>query len=225
MHCLFTGSKETWHGELDLLTSGGVSLAVTEKLEADAEEENTRYEQASDDTDLSPKQQLQRSFSNGNRAKRKEIEGVMGQSIVFGFTEYNRHPELTPYIPTILIDSNVFWTLIYDPVDDCLIAGNKVTAFVRSDPIFRYHKSDRFQGLFLLWVLLNYRLFFRKDLDGSLMPFESLGFKETARRTGNLCKYEALCEFYEEVVGSKYKIYPETVMNRPIKKRKIDLES
>ena len=79
---------------------------------------------------------------------------------MFGFTEYNRHKDCSPYIPSVMIDKERFLVFIYNPVVDSLFFTGFVPYF---EPDFQ---PDKFEptGIIFLWIVLNHRLFFRKGL-------------------------------------------------------------
>ena len=117
-------------------------------------------------------------------------EQVISQTIVFAWTEYNRHKDLSPFIPSVLIDSEKFLFFIYSPVHDILLScEDYIQLFNEKYP--RDLSKDRFAGFFVLWVILNHRLFLRKQMIGIDSPVKC-GFKE---KILNLAPYEKLDDF------------------------------
>ena len=186
---LFTGSEHTLHGELDLM-SVGVGLIVAERLadvtvdtegptesETEEEEESARLEE----TMVKEAAALQRQSS------------VIAQTITFGWTQYNRNKDLHlgPYIPTVFIDGEKFVVYVYNSVSDSLLIYNYPLAFIwdKVEPL-----NEKYSGIFILWLILNYRLFFRTDID---IIESSCKFKQQVR-----------IEFYEDL--KEYRTYVKT---------------
>ena len=184
---LFTGSEHTLHGELDLM-SEGVGLTIAERLadvavdaeeptdsETNEEEETARLEE----TMVKEAAALQRQSS------------VIAQTITFGWTQFNRHRDLSPYIPTVFIDAEKFVVHVYNPVSDSLLIYNYPLAFIwdKVEPL-----NEKYSGIFILWLILNYRLFFRRDID---IIEHSCKFKQHVR-----------IEFYEDL--KEYRNYIRT---------------
>ena len=93
---------------------------------------------------------------------------VISQAIIFGWTQYNRHKEMSPYIPTILIDGKQFGAFVYNPVSDrLLITENPLLFLAQVKKI-----PDKFSGIFILWLILHHRIFFKKEIL-FVEPFES----------------------------------------------------
>ena len=94
-----------------------------------------------------------------------EVEGdenlcqIISQAIVFGWTEYNLHKELSPYIPTVFFDNKHFGIAVYNPDKDSLILTRDCVPFFGDGPEGKYF------GIFILWLVLNHRMFFRETLD------------------------------------------------------------
>ena len=104
--------------------------------------------------------------------KIRDQEQVIAQSIVFGWTQYNRHPDKSADIPTIYIDSEKFGVLIYNPEADSLLISQWPILFF-SDHSYNT-LADKWSGIFILWVFMNHRMFFKKQITASRMD---CGFK------------------------------------------------
>ena len=79
----------------------------------------------------------------------------------FGWTEYNRHPDLSPFIPSLYIDSTKFAFYIYNPPKDYLLKADNSGRFIDEDRVT--NPFDKYPGIFFLWAILNHRLFFRRS--------------------------------------------------------------
>ena len=115
----------------------------------------------SDDEDIQENRQGERT----NLEFKKQIEPpgkgqAIGQSIVFGWTEYNRHKELSPYIPSIYINNKEYLFFIYNPELDSLISSTNYIKFLNEKHPADLPKEDMYSGIFILWIILNLRLFF-----------------------------------------------------------------
>ena len=123
------------------------------------------------------------------------MQQVISQAIVFGWTEYNRHKSLSPYIPSIYIDSHCFLISIYNPVKDSLLLPIHAVKFIEplgiSDPL------EKYSGIFLLWVVINHKIFFKKDIEINF----GCGFKSQIKAK----PYENLKNFHA-VVKNKYEV-------------------
>ena len=120
-------------------------------------------------------------------------EQAISQTIVFGWTEYNRHKDLSPFIPSVLIDSEKFLFFIYNPETDTFLnCGDYIPFFTKKCPPDL--PKDRFSGIFIMWILLNHRLFFRSQMRGRGSPVKC-GFKSQVE----LAPYERLQDFRENI--------------------------
>ena len=107
--------------------------------------------------------------------KIRDQEQVIAQSIVFGWTQYNRHPDKSADIPTIYMDSEKFGVLIYNPEADSLLISQWPILFFSKFSDHSYNTlADKWSGIFILWVFMNHRMFFKKQITASRMD---CGFK------------------------------------------------
>ena len=123
------------------------------------------------------------------------MQQVISQAIVFGWTEYNRHNTLSPYIPSIYIDRHCFLISVYNPVEDSLLLPIHSVKFIEplgiSDPL------EKYSGIFLLWVVINHRIFFKKDVEVNF----DCGFKSQIQAE----PYKNLKHFHA-VVKNKFEV-------------------
>ena len=154
------GSKDTWHGELDM-KSNGTGIAATTKID-----------------------------NEGDKAV-EDTMCVISQSIVFGWTQVNRHPENSPFIPTVFIDNKKFTFSIYNPESDGLLLSDYSVLFI--DDRFEA-LADKFSGFFLLWLILHHRLFFKREISYEIPP---CGFKSEMKE--QLEFYKNLHEYRKNV--------------------------
>ena len=92
-----------------------------------------------------------------DRAGRQQ---VIAQAITYGWTQYNRHRHLSPYIPSLFIDGTKFGMFMYNPKLDSLFVCECPLMFITGDAM---KPHDKYSGIFILWLILHYRLFFRKE--------------------------------------------------------------
>ena len=167
-----TGSDATWHGELDLFALSMKEPTVVdivaakniEKGEGDAGTHDISVDEDSLDSTSSQGERTNLEFK-----KQVEPPGkgqAIGQSIVFGWTEFNSHKYLSPYIPSIYIDKQEFLFFIYNPELDSLISSANHIIFFYEKLSSDLPKEDKYSGIFILWIILNHRLFFRKNILG-----------------------------------------------------------
>lgn len=136
--------------------------------------------------------QLRRESSNCQRVNQcvtgntKGLYQILSQTIVFGWTEFNRHRNLSPYIPSVFIDDKQFGFAVYNPITDCLVLGKDYIPFF--GPESEYPEAEypgtKYAGIFILWLILHHRIFFRNEMD---FDFEC-NFKQQM----NVNKYEEL---------------------------------
>ena len=86
---------------------------------------------------------------------------IIAQAITFGWTEFNTHTHLSPFIPSLYLDKKQLGVLVYNPQDDSLMISEKSVLFINED----MENEDKYAGIFLLWIILHHRLFFRKTID------------------------------------------------------------
>ena len=210
------GSDKTWHGELDLF-SLGVGVTATTDIEessgtsdtCDSSDQNadvSRVDIAGGGDDSGPHSVAdnEEAGSQGERTnmefkldvKQKNIGGmkqVISQAVVFGWTEHNRHRNLSPYIPSVYIDNHGFCILVYNPVKDSLILAIHAVRFI-DEALGIRNSLDVYSGIFALWIVFNHRLFFKKDIEHNV---ES-GFKSQVA----VHHYEKLTAFQSHIRNS-----------------------
>ena len=86
---------------------------------------------------------------------------VIAQAITLGWTEFNTHTHLSPFIPSLFLDKKQFGFIIYNPIDDSLMISEKSVLFIDEDS----NNENKYAGIFVMWIILHYRLFFRKNID------------------------------------------------------------
>ena len=88
----------------------------------------------------------------------KEMNQIVGQSVVMSFTHHNRHPSQNPLVPSVAISGKkgVFCASLYDCVNDVLLHMQEVkwVDFIEKKLIK--------PAVFLLWLILNHKLFLKK---------------------------------------------------------------
>ena len=148
------GNNELWHGELDLLAGNESAAIQVNTTNIDEEEDCEDQEHVG-----SPSCQTNMETKKECPYKGQALCQIVGQSIVYAWTEFNRHPE-SPLIPSVLIMHEDFTFFIYNDITDELFSANGFTR-LRPDEQSR----DKYAGIVLLWILLNHRLFFRHKLN------------------------------------------------------------
>lgn len=179
-----SGSEATLHGELDILSLVGVT----------ATGEIPDYEDVSS---------MERQSSNG-RGVNLEVEKttddnpgpeqVIAQAVTYGWTQYNRHPNLTPYVPSIFIDGSKFALFVYNPKFDSLFIVDCPLRFIEEGT---KKPKDKYSGILTLWLILHYRLFFRKET----VYDESYDCR--FKKTVNVKAYEELHDYIVCVRGNR----------------------
>ena len=207
------GSDETWHGELDLF-SLGVGVTATTDIEetsntsdtcdsCDESADDSRVDIACGGGDSETRSAAlnEEAGSQGERIngeykldeKHKNVGGmqhVISQAVVFGWTEHNRHRNLSPYIPSVYIDNHGFCIVVYNPVKDSLILAIHAVRFI-DEALGIRNSLDVYSGIVALWIVFNHRLFFKKDIEHNV---ES-GFKSQVA----VHHYEKLTAFQSQV--------------------------
>ena len=82
---------------------------------------------------------------------------LIGQTIMFSYTQKKRHPDFNAAVPGIAIDAKRFRIVIYDCDKDCLILSK--------EPIqYRKNKNKFYDvaGIVLLWAVLHHREVLKK---------------------------------------------------------------
>ena len=177
----FLGSRQTWHGELDLCAVGvGLTAAIPDR---------------SGDSDMID------DDGEDSQGKRTNLEFIMdwkahshaiAQAIVFGFTEFNRHRDLSSLIPTVLLNHECFLVLIYDPVTDSLMGPRNPVYYINKN-ITEETDPRRYLGIFFLWLVLNHRFFFAKKVRD--VQIVTCKFRKKTEKEKKLREYEKLREF------------------------------
>ena len=217
------GSDATWHGELDLLARGmkepnsvvGIVAARNiEKVEGDADMHDISDDEGSLDSN-------QGKCTNLEYKKHEEPSDkceAISQSIVFGWTEFNRHKDLNPYIPSIYIDQEKFLFFIYNSELDSLISSANYINFFYEKISSDLPKADKYSGIFILWIILNHRLFFRRKIQGGFHL--ECGFTKQLSKE-SLQAYQELKD-YEVFVQDKEKDYDQWGHEPQMKRRMPD---
>ena len=123
--------------------------------------------------DVEPIQQITRQSSNGRTFKlefRKDVsrdrtgdqQQVIAQSIVFGWTQFNKYPNMSAYKPTVFIDSTKFGVFIYNPNLDSLLISEYPILFLANK---MNSLPEKFSGILILWLILHHRLFFKTEIN------------------------------------------------------------
>ncbi|XP_060580567.1 uncharacterized protein LOC132737318 [Ruditapes philippinarum] len=176
------GNNEIWHGELDLL-AGNESAAIQVNTANNDEEEESVDQELIDTPGYRPNMDMK----NDCIYRGQDLCQIVGQAIVFAWTEYNRHPEKSPLIPTILIRHEDFTFFIYNPKTDELYSPRELTK-LRPDE----NSPDKYAGIVLMWILLNHHLFFRHKL--TVNKVIASGFSKS-----NISKYSLINEFVKKI--------------------------
>ena len=186
------------------MMSYGTGIAASTKIddEGDGAEEETmegNTEEQDEGSALNPG--LRRRSSNGRTVniefkkkisdKSEDEQQVIAQSIVFGWTQVNRHPEKSPFIPTVFIDSMKFTFIIYNPESDGLLLSDCSVLFIDN----RFEAlADKFSGIFVLWLVLHHRIFFKRQISYEIPP---CGFKSEMKE--QLEFYKSLHDYRKNV--------------------------
>ena len=202
--CL-SGSPDAWHGELDLYALGeGMTPVKAVVTDAGDSVGGDSPDSVGERTNLELKAV----------ALEHQISQPIQQAITFAWTEYNRHPKLSPLYPTVYLNNFEFSFIVYNPVTDSLLAPGYFISLVSK----KVEKNDvnRYLGIFFLWLILNHRFFFIKDLRIEEQP---CGFK--AKSKAVLEKYEQLNTFSRHICKrSGYGYGHISLARKPRKKRK-----
>ena len=117
---------------------------------------------------------------------------AIAQTIVFGFTEFNRHRDSSRLIPTILVNHEYFIVMIYDPVEDSLM-GPRFPVYFINPNIEDKTNPQRYLGIFILWIVLNHRFFFVNNVRG--VDMVRCKFRSKMEKENKIREYEKLHEF------------------------------
>lgn len=157
------------------MLSVAVGVTATESISHETQGtddgvDETETEPAGSEEKEPAKVKLVKQSSNGHRVNlefKKTVstdetpghQQLIAQAITFGWTQYNRHRDSSPYIPTLFIDSTKFGLFVYNPVFDSLFISETPLLFI-ADKL--KSSVDKYSGIFILWLILYHRLFFQK---------------------------------------------------------------
>ena len=131
-----------------MLSEGGVGVIA--KVTVEVEEEATMDEEGESEA-------AEKDVSDVSVCQQQ----VIAQAITLGWTEFNTHTHLSPFIPSLFLDKNQFGFIIYNPQDDSLMISEKSVLFIDENS----NNENKYAGIFVLWIILHHRLFFRKTID------------------------------------------------------------
>ena len=188
--CLL-GSADTWHGEIDLFALGEGMTPVKALPDTGA------GDSVGGDSPDSLGENLELKVQSLERS----IQQAIQQAITFAWTEYNLHPELSPLYPTVYMNNYEFSFIVYNPVTDSLLAPVDFMRLVNCG--MEKTNVDRYLGIFLLWLILNHRFFFVKDL--TIEGQHPCDFKAKAKKV--LEKYEELNKFSSHISSKSSGVY------------------
>ncbi|XP_045179256.2 uncharacterized protein LOC123538902 isoform X2 [Mercenaria mercenaria] len=203
---MWIGSENTWYGELDIIAGNPVSGEVVSvfvetntesgskcdetkigkddvvSFQGEVTEEEENEDEATDLND-SPgdRTNLEVKYCGPSQA----LNQVIAQAIVFAFTEYNRHPSKSKFIPSVLIDKARYQYVIYSPVDDILLVSNYMV-YINDE---NFDKKSGYRPFVVLWLILNHRLFFTK------CPFRRIVRSGFHKNIKNLQQFQNLTEY------------------------------
>lgn len=192
------GTERTWHGELDLLagneaipmnaTNVGIVRPTEANLDDTQELQTEEAVEQEDDASSSQGDRTDLEIKTENIYSGLALCQILAETIVFSWTEYNRHLDYSPCIPSVLMANGKFAAFVYNSVNDELYA---TTGYV--------HLSSKNQivGIFSLWVFLNHHLFFRKKKQTALSKV--CGFRSSLS-SSLLKQYEELKEYKKQIV-------------------------
>ena len=206
---LFLGAPQVWHGELDIIGGSqatSVTSVATSATDRASEKEDVDVDEAPGDwANLEVKKDVTDT----------KICQILSQGIVFGWTEFNRHKNYSPYIPSIMIDSRKFMFVLYNPETDTLFS---------SEGFIHYFPFEDYFGLINLWMILNHRLFFiKRSIDYAAV--EPCGFKTMMEE--DLSKYQALIDYKQSIttpvtVVNNVELQPRISVRAGFKRRKFN---
>lgn len=209
IYFVFSGAPQLWHGELDILGGNdttGITSVATSAADQDSEQEDTDDNESPRDCE---------SPGDTNDMTKCNICQILSRAIVFGWTEFNRQRDFSPYIPSIMIDSSKFMFVLYNPQTDTLLTF---------EGFIHYYPFEDYFGLITLWVILNHRLFFIKhSIDDTVIP--PCGFKRVM--TEDLFKYESLMGYKESITAQteivdNVELQPRISVHSGFKRRRTD---
>ena len=139
------GNKYAWHGTIDTRARGSVVISKGEEEEelenqSESENESSSGEQ-SDGTTTNLEDKIKYKACN--------LPQVVAICVVSSYTEKASHPDMSSFIPTIMIDKMSFRICLFDCKKDVLLISNKKSLCTKG------HLSP--SGIALLWVVFNHR--------------------------------------------------------------------
>ena len=208
--CL-TGSADAWHGELDLLALGeGVTpVKAVPCYEADS---------GADDNVDGDSPDLRREITNLELKVQNletSISQPIQQAITFAWTEYNRHPDLSPLYPTVFMNNFEFSFIVYNPVTDSLLAPINFMKLVNCG--MEKNDVNRCLGIFVLWLILNHRFFFVKHL--KVEEQHPCDFRAKAKDVIEI--YEELNKFSRHILSKSKGLYGHINVTRKRKQESV----
>ena len=124
--------EETWYGTIDgclRATSGEVPLISDPQDELETDGASTSLEM---------------------KRRAQKLSQVIGTAVLSSFVGNNRHPELNPLVPCILLNCCTAQYVFYDCINDVLLISEKVD-------LFDDHNRVSGQAKFILWLIINHR--------------------------------------------------------------------
>ncbi|XP_045165811.1 uncharacterized protein LOC123529510 isoform X2 [Mercenaria mercenaria] len=198
---MWIGSENTWYGELDVIagnpaTGDAVSVYVKNSAGDDDTEiqKNNEVSFEGEETEEEEDTELEGDSPGDQTDVELKLSGltqalnqIIAQAVVFAFTEYNRHTSKGEFIPSVIIDEACFQYVIYSPADDILLVSNRMVYIDMEN----FDKKTGFRPFVVLWIILNYRLFFTKCPDFR-RHFIKSGFHE---KIGDLQQFQNLKDY------------------------------
>lgn len=132
---------------------------------------------------------------------RTKLNQVVAQAVVFAFTEYNRHKSKGTCIPSIMLDKSGFQFVLYNPLDDILLVSNYI--MFADDASFDI--ASGYGPFVLLWIILNYRIFFLKHPDFQTHCVKS-GFHE---KWSDMDHFHNLVEYSKSITLDRTIFFPD----------------
>ncbi|XP_045181919.2 uncharacterized protein LOC123540736 [Mercenaria mercenaria] len=228
---MWIGSEELWYGELDLISgnkaTGDSLVAFSVSNEVETEENNDdegvlTFEHINSSKEGNSTQEMRYRGENetfkDNTVDWSQIKSsrtatimrhVVAQSIVFAFTERNRHKNKGRLFPSVLLTPAFFQVFIYNPVDDLLFRSNQF--------YFSFDENDC-RPFFILWVILNHRIFLVEKLSNSLKVSCS-GFKRVMESVPEKISIFKMLDSYEPEISVKkcsdsgHTVYPHEMID------------
>lgn len=142
------GSRYTWHGSPDCSLRGTGSRQTQINIllpRTDQDDVSTDGDVTHGDAKLSMV------------ISKKHLPQLVSMNVVSNFIAANRHPNLIPVVPSLLISPEHAVVSFYNIRNDSLLLSRNIRiATCRDDGDFELTKT----GILFLWLILNHRLFF-----------------------------------------------------------------